>query len=190
MRSSFSPAIIDLFISLFAVISVLFFFCIILINENNSEKQTPRIKCEYLVTLTWEKTEYDVDLWANFMSPELTGLCGYSRREIPPFILHNDHTGSKYADGFDQMTLARETLEISGKRDGRYQFSLHPFRVLKKTTCLVTVEQINPYKLIYEGSVDVDSEEKPFLEFGIENESISYKNTDEKLLERFLYRKF
>lgn len=193
--NNFPVAVMDLFCGLFGVIFALFLLSILLINSENTELKKPEIRCEYLVKISWKEIGSDVDVWAKRTNGSNQEVCSYASREVGTFILHNDHTSASYRTiDSTELTQASETLEISGKNDGIYQFSLHPFslRSSPEVTCKVTVEQTNPYKILFSDEVTVSKSpilEVPFLQFTLKNEEMVSIKTDPDLLETILPRR-
>lgn len=154
---------------------VLLILSLLLIND---EIESPRNHASYMVTVTWEKSDCDVDLWAKYEGLRTEVVCGFSARERPPFILQNDHT-TNY--NYDEK-LAVETMIIKGRADGTYRFSLFPYNIRDndEVSCKVVIHQITPFKTIYQDTVTVSgSSETVFLEFELEDNKLLNIETED-----------
>lgn len=162
---------IDLFLLLLLNILLMFFMAILIMGSRESVK-TPELQNAFLITYTW-KTEdnTDVDGWIRRNLDPAT-LCGFNRREVDVFTLHNDNTGSIYGmvDG-KKLTQAIETLTINSSERNFYEFSLHGYKVpYKIDSCLVNIkiERVSPYKLLLHDDVEVvDGVETPICSFQV-----------------------
>lgn len=189
----FKTSLIDLFAGLFLSMSILFILSLLLINNPAKNDPEPKLKSEFLVSVSWEKINSDIDLWAFFDNGDAEVVCGYSRRELAPFILQNDHTSSRYGSlKGEKLEKATETLVVNGRHDGVYRFLLHPFslRGEDEVACDVTVTQLNPLKVIYQDEVVVGRVAAPFLEFTLKKNKLEDVEIDQDLIPDFLPRGF
>lgn len=168
------------------VICLFFLWYLAFLTPEISEKKKPTAKprTEFMMTTIWSnKTNSDVDHWAKY-NDEL--ICGHRRREQGHLILANDWTNSGYLGRDDDAPeIAREVLNILKKKEGTYYFSLQGYRITESTKATVIIERVEPYEVIYEGTVDVlAGEEHVFLKFYMDSDGkVSNKVTDRTLLE-------
>ena len=168
----FSTSFIDLFLILLFTFVVLWFLSTLLISVKDQETPSPKHRAEYIVTVTWDNAKNcDVDTWMMRDGyPE--SICGYRRREVDVFILHNDNTSSSY--GFvngKPLKRALETLSIEQIVSGKYLLSLHGYRITQPVTVSVRVERTSPYKTLFVGEVEMtESREYPILSFKLDKE--------------------
>lgn len=181
------PQLMDCFALLFVFFAAVTTILLMAIQEEKTTEPTPSQTADFIVTVTWAKLNSDVDLWAQYENGDILETCGFSRREVSPFILHNDYTSSSYGES-QNMVVARETMAINGKERGTYRFALHPYalRGVKSVPVNVTIEQTSPYKVIFDGVVEV-TEETCFITFDIREKEVVNKITDPDLLKPFLY---
>lgn len=173
-----SPAFIDLVFILTFQFAMLWVLAMVLINLKSQEEPTPKPNTEFIMKVVWPTDDNsDIDTWARLKS-DPASLTGYSCRENSVFILHNDNTSSSYgAVGEHRLKEAHETLTIETIKPDTYQFSLYGYAIrrgtenVSKVSVRVTIEKVNPYKLLVDTVVDVSQhEEVPIAQFRIDSE--------------------
>lgn len=169
-----SVSFIDLFVILTIKFLVLWVISMLLMNPSKKEEITAKPVAEFLVKVTWDaKENCDIDTW--ICRAGVDSLCGFKRREVDCFILHNDNTSSEYGvtDGVP-LELATETISINKKNQGVYRLSLHGYAMrneARELEATVTVEKVNPYKLVFSKKILVtDGQESKVVEFEVDSE--------------------
>jgi hypothetical protein len=158
-------------------------------NTAKEEKPTAKPRAEIIVQDVWKDVKQDVDIWIRRVDNE---ICGYSSREVGPFILHGDHTSASYGvvNG-KPLKEASETISIIRKVPGTYQISLHGFRVESDGDGIpveIQILGVDPFKRFVKIDVMVkNAEELPVCEFKINADGqVVDVLTDIDILSKFL----
>lgn len=181
-----SAVFVDLFALLVCFIFAQWYLSVLLMNINDEVKPTATPRAEILVFDIWKDIEEDVDIWIHRVGHEKVG---FSSREAGPFILHGDHTSSSYGvvDG-KKLLEATEVISIVKKIPGRYQISLHGFRMQNPVDVSTSVQHVDPFRKICSVERSVGhGEEVPVCEFTIKPDgSVVDVITDLDILTTFL----
>lgn len=164
-------SVLDLFAGLVGALVVLFALALVLINAEQEVVETMENKADFLILVTWDKAESDIDIWTKRTSGGVESFCGYSSREVDHLLLRNDHTNMQYLKISGQDT-AEEIMEIRGGSNSTYECSLHGFSIRSgKVTCKLELHQVNPHKILLSKEVVIESTGEELTVFSLELDS-------------------
>lgn len=155
-------AFLDLFLNALLGFVLLFIISWLLINPVAKNKIIDA-KGEFIITATWDdESNDDVDLWVQ--DPE-GNIASFRQREVGIMHLDRDDLGMAndkivLSDGTTiEIKTNREVLTVRGIIPGEYTVNLHMFskRNDNPTTVKVEIQKINPYSIVVEKSVILET---------------------------------
>ena len=156
-------AFIDLLFNILVGFVFLFLVAFLMINPV-AKKNDIKAKAEFMITMEWpDADKNDMDLW---MQDPLGNRVGFRSKEAGLMNLDRDDLGSfndtVMVNGQEVMVEGnKETVSIRGIVPGEYLVSGHLYRVNEDLSAPIPVRvevlKINPYKIIYQQTVEFGS---------------------------------
>lgn len=163
-RYKSTVAFIDLLFNILVGFVFLFLVAFLMINPV-AKKHDIKAKAEFMITMEWPDSDSnDMDLW---MQDSLGNRVGFRNKDTGLMNLDRDDLGSHN----DTITVNGQSISVEGNKEtvsirgivpGEYLVSGHLYRVTDGTLPMpipvrVEVIKINPYKIIYQQTVEFGS---------------------------------
>lgn len=167
---------VDLLFNVLIGFFMLLLLAIALIKPETNKKDV-ELKAEYIITMVWpDDNKNDVDL---MVKTPLKEVVWYHKRDVKSASLDRDDLGWKndvvtlddgtkfvIKENYEHVTL-RKTFK------GEYIVNIVMFRKEdhKPTPVTVKVEKLNPYRLVFAGTVNLDrgGQEKTVIRFKVDS---------------------